>query len=212
MNEEICAIPRAMWYDNDLKPATKQVASSRLALLQPLPSGDPLAGILDPQVPVVFVNVPWAGGADGPRTNRREAELVRDIVLRYQQAGLSLESLGVIAPFRAQVSTIRREIEAAMAPDKAAAIRKMVDTVDRFQGQQREAIIISLATYGDFVHELLQDERRLNVAITRAKHKLIIVGDRAVLGRIRPTTVSLSAAWHAICLAQGDKSSRCLSN
>lgn len=190
MNEEICAIPRRMWYDEDLRPGTAKVSMARLALMKPLPRDHRLFAILDPECPVVFVDVPWAGGTEGPRTHRREAELVRDILSIYSECGLSMDSVGVIAPFRAQVATIRRVLEATFHEPVRHKIRGVVDTVDRFQGQERELIIISLATYGNFVHELLQDERRLNVALTRAKHKLIILGDVSVLGA-HPTYYSL---------------------
>lgn len=180
MNEEICAIARQLWYDDDLKPADSKIAGARLSLVSPIHSRDPLFPILDPDRPVIFVDVPWATGAGAPRTNHAEAELVRDIVLDYMGHAVPFNSIGIIAPFRAQVTTIRRTLEARL-PDKATEIRAMVDTVDRFQGQERELIIMSLATHGDFVHDLLQDERRLNVALTRAKHKLIILGDATVL-------------------------------
>ena len=180
MNEEICAIPREIWYDDDLKPANNETAHARLAVIPDIHPTDPLFPILDPNRPVVFVDLPWAAGAGAPRTNRAEAELVREIVRSYMGHAVGSEAIGIIAPFRAQVTMIRRVLEARF-PEKVTEIRAMVDTVDRFQGQQRELIIISLATHGDLVHDLLQDERRLNVALTRAKHKLIILGDAAVL-------------------------------
>jgi DNA replication ATP-dependent helicase Dna2 len=189
MNEEICAIPRQLWYDDDLRPATSKIAKARLALLKPLSADDPLFPLLDPERPVIFADQPWAAGSGGPRTNRAEAQLVHDIVRSYLAHGLSMDGIGIIAPFRAQVSLIRRVLEATL-PDSAPQIRSMVDTVDRFQGQQRELIVISLATYGDFVHDLLRDERRLNVALTRARHKLIIIGDASVL-KAHPVYYSL---------------------
>jgi DNA replication ATP-dependent helicase Dna2 len=115
--------------------------------------------------------------------------LVRDVLGAYREHGLSFSSVGVIAPFRAQVATIRRVLQERF-PESEREIRGAVDTVDRFQGQEKELVIVSLSTYGEFVHELLQDERRLNVALTRAKHKLIILGDATVL-RAEPAYYSL---------------------
>jgi DNA replication ATP-dependent helicase Dna2 len=57
----------------------------------------------------------------------------------------------------------------------------MVDTVDRFQGSECDVVILSFANWNEEVHDLLRDERRLNVALTRARHKLILVGSRRVL-------------------------------
>ena len=85
------------------------------------------------------------------------AQLVR------QYAGMSF-SIGVVSPFRAQVALIRRLLQ-----DVAVT----VDTVERFQGGERDIMILSLvrAESSDFVF----DERRFNVAITRARRKLIFV-------------------------------------
>ena len=196
MNEKICAIPRALWYDDDLRPGSEKVAIAKLSLLHQAEPPQRLATVLDPEREVVFVHVPWQGGSDAPRSSRREAEFVRDIIVAYRALGLTLPAMGVIAPYKAQVSTIRRTLEAAL-PKEAAEVGKLVDTVDRFQGQEREVIVISLATYGDFVHELLQDERRLNVAVTRAKYKLIILGDRSVLAA-HPTFYGLIKHCHQV--------------
>jgi superfamily I DNA and/or RNA helicase len=59
----------------------------------------------------------------------------------------------------------------------------MVDTVDRFQGEERPMVVVSFATYGQTLSDHLTNQRRLNVALTRAKHKLILIGDRQVLAQ-----------------------------
>lgn len=180
MNEEICVISRNMWYDEDLQPATPGVAGARLALTRQLDRRLSLHPALDPDIPAVFLHIPWSEAWSSPRASLREAQAAGHILRAYLDAGLSLDCAGIIAPFRAQVALIRRTLE-AMLPGQAAEIRGAVDTVDRFQGQERDLILMSLATHGNFVHDLLQDERRLNVAITRARHKLILLGDRDVL-------------------------------
>jgi DNA replication ATP-dependent helicase Dna2 len=175
MNEEICALPRDRWYHEDFQPADERIGAARL-VLKPR-----LAAVLAPDHPVVFVDVPWRTAAGGPpRTNRREAELVRQLVAALVKHGVPLCEIGVIAPFRAQVNTVRQALERDR-PDQAEQVRLMTDTVDRFQGQEREVVILTLATHEDRLHDLLRDERRLNVAITRARSKLIILGDRGVL-------------------------------
>lgn len=183
MNEDICAIPRQIWYKGKLAPATPEIGNARLSLLRELSPEEDLFSLLDPEVPVVFSHVSWDALSPNPRTNQVEAQKVKEILAVYRDHGLSFDNVGIIAPFRAQVAAIRRELEEAFSDDDKKAIRQAVDTVDRFQGQEKELIIVSLATYGDFVHELLQDQRRLNVALTRAKHKLILLGDSSVLRR-----------------------------
>ena len=189
MNEKICAVPRQMWYEQDLRPATKEIAGARLALLSHIPEDHPLYAVVDPEEPVVFWHVSHTGGSSAPRTNLEEAKKVKELIAVYREHGLSFENIGVIAPFRAQVAAVRRELEQAF-PEHTPKIRQAVDTVDRFQGQEKELIIVSLSTYGNFIHDLLLDQRRLNVAITRARHKLIVLGDAAVLSE-NPTYYSL---------------------
>jgi DNA replication ATP-dependent helicase Dna2 len=184
MNAEICALPRDMWYEKDLKPANEDVSNARLALLSPVPTAHRLVHALDPESPVVFLDVPWSQEWTGPRTNQREAQVVAELLEAYLKAGLRLDSAGIIAPFRSQVALIRRTVEASIS-ELAGKSRSVVDTVDRFQGQERDLIIISLAVHAAHVHDLLKDERRLNVAISRARHKLIILGDQAVLRQER---------------------------
>ena len=75
----------------------------------------------------------------------------------------------MIAPFRAQVAEISRRVEVT------------VDTVDRFQGSSKEIIVLSFVATGELEGPLFEDHRRINVALTRAKKGLVLVGDRAAL-------------------------------
>ena len=84
--------------------------------------------------------------------------------------------IGVVAPFRAKVAAVRRLLEA-----DASAAGCTVDTVDRFQGGQREAMVVCLGVdgIGRRGHAFVDDPRRLNVAFTRARAKLVVIGDLA---------------------------------
>ncbi|MFM8322919.1 MAG: DEAD/DEAH box helicase, partial [Chloroflexota bacterium] len=181
MNAAICAIPRRLWYDDDLRPAGSEIAQARMGLLKPPPPGHRLGAALDPDQPVVFLDIPWGPGWCGARTNQREAQTVAELIEAFIDLGLNLDDAGVIAPFRAQVALVRRALAERLPAEQHPRIRSLVDTVDRFQGQERSLVVLSLATHGAFIHDLLQDERRLNVAITRARHKLVILGDAGVL-------------------------------
>ena len=115
---------------------------------------------------VMFVPViPAAGSVNDSRRNAAEAEMVAQLVQRFMaMPGVSPSGIGVVSPFRAQVALIRKLLQ-----DVAVT----VDTVERFQGGERDIMILSLvrAEGSDFVF----DERRFNVAITRARRKLILV-------------------------------------
>jgi superfamily I DNA and/or RNA helicase len=102
--------------------------------------------------------------------NEGEATIVENFILYLLGIGVQEEHIGVIAPYKAQVSLIM---------DKLADKREIeIETVDSFQGREKEIIIISTTrsnSSGDL--GFLTDERRMNVALTRAKKMLVLIGD-----------------------------------
>jgi len=119
--------------------------------------------------------------------NSKEANLVEKIASTLINNGISGKDIGVIAPYSAQVKFIKAEFHSKY-PDVE------VGTVDQYQGRDKLVIIYTCTrsnnghndTCGDTRSgpgHILQDTRRLNVAITRAKAKLIIIGDRSSLVR-----------------------------
>jgi predicted DNA helicase len=130
--------------------------------------------------PVHFFDTAGAGWdeelePDGEsRRNRGEAQFVVDRVKELLAAGISPRAIGVITPYAAQVRLLREML----------AIEGLeIDSVDGFQGREKEAIVISLVrsnTQGEI--GFLADERRMNVALTRARRKLIVIGDSATIG------------------------------
>jgi len=89
---------------------------------------------------------------------------------------------GVISPYKAQVDTLREKLGQLPIMEKMQK-NITVNTVDGFQGQERDIIYISLVrSNSEGEIGFLADIRRMNVAITRAKKKLVIVGDSATLG------------------------------
>jgi superfamily I DNA and/or RNA helicase len=99
---------------------------------------------------------------------------------RIQQERLDV---GIISPYRAQVQMLRRQLRQS---EFFKPFRRLitVNTVDGFQGQERDIIVISLVRSNDTGQiGFLRDLRRMNVAITRARMKVIILGDRGTLTR-----------------------------
>ena len=91
--------------------------------------------------------------------------------------------VGIISPYRAQVQLLRQLLR---KNEYLRPLRRQicVNTVDGFQGQERDVIVISLVRSNDEGQiGFLRDLRRMNVAITRARMKLIILGDRNTLCR-----------------------------
>jgi len=165
MAQRIQAFPSREFYEGRLRPANGEVAARRLSDLDgvdPTRLPDALRGR------VGFLDVP---GDDGRHTDAAEADRVGDVVSSFLAAGVDSDDVGVIAPFRAQVAEIGRRL-----PDDVA-----VDTVDRFQGSAREVIVISFVASDDLDGPIFEDYRRMNVALTRAKRNLVLIGDRTAL-------------------------------
>jgi superfamily I DNA and/or RNA helicase len=113
--------------------------------------------------------LPVEGGQD-ERKNPGEARVVVDLVHSLtREFNLRPETIGVVSPFRAQVVLLRQMLETTGVT---------VDTVERFQGGERDIMILSFVRSSGtgFVF----DDRRFNVAITRARRKLILVAHPAL--------------------------------
>ena len=152
-------------------------------------------GILDYDLPMVWVDTSdldiheeFVGESFG-RINKIEAELTLNELKKYfTKIGKTriLEEridVGIISPYRAQVQYLRRLIK---KNEFYKPYRHLisVNTVDGFQGQERDIIVISLVRSNDEGQiGFLRDLRRMNVAITRARMKLIILGDAKTMTR-----------------------------
>ena len=144
----------------------------------------------------VFFPVSKANRLTSNKLNPEEATLVGKLIASwYRQkmdAGESVslaEEVGIITPYRSQIAMIRKELQRLGMPD---ADRIVIDTVERFQGGQRNLMIYSCcmnAPYQlNFLSNTIEEEgrvidRKLNVALTRARMQMFIVGNPAVLRR-----------------------------
>ena len=134
--------------------------------------------------PVEFIDTAGAGWDEEmekeglSRFNRQEAHLIVAKVGQLLDAGVRADGIAVIAPYAAQVRYLRDQLHQL---PRASSIE--VDTVDGFQGREKEVVLISTVRSNENGEiGFLGDERRMNVAITRAKRKLIVIGDSATLG------------------------------
>lgn len=152
-------------------------------------------GILDFDTPMVWVNTEGMEAAEEfigesfGRINKTEAELTMEQLQSYitrigkQRILDERIDFGIISPYKAQVQYLRQLIRRNPF-FKPFRHLLSVNTVDGFQGQERDVIIISLVRANDEGHiGFLHDLRRMNVAITRARMKLIILGDASTLTR-----------------------------
>lgn len=173
MHDAIMAFSSRQFYESSLVADT----SVRGHLLADLPGVE--ASELTSS-PLLFIDTAGASydeelEPDGEsRRNPEEARLVIRYVEQLLAAGLEPRQIGVITPYAAQVRLLREQLNLPGLE---------IDTVDGFQGREKEAIIISLVR-SNAAGEIgfLADERRMNVALTRARRKLIVIGDSATIG------------------------------
>lgn len=180
MNEEIMRFSSSWFYDGKVKAAPITTHRGILDYDTPIEWVDDVAND-DETVGETFV------GETFGRINKVEARQVMELLQAYfEKIGKQRildESIdvGIISPYRAQVQYLRHLIkkEAFLKPFRHLL---SVNTVDGFQGQERDVIIVSLVrSNNDGQIGFLRDLRRMNVAMTRARSKLIIIGDHETL-------------------------------
>lgn len=171
MNEDLMRFPSAEMYGGQLR-AHPSVA--KRTLHEVLREG---ASVDAP--PLLFLDTAGKGfdEAQAPGTeslwNEGEADLVVARALELLAAGLNPRELAVITPYRAQARAIR---------ERLTNLEVEVDTVDSFQGREKDAVLLSLVRSNtEQSLGFLEDLRRMNVAITRPRRHLFVVGDSATL-------------------------------
>ena len=135
--------------------------------------------------PILFIDTAGASWneeqePDGQsRRNEQEAQFVIKQVQQLSDAGVPLQDVAVISPYAAQVGLIRTLAGEALGSEHQLEI----DTVDGFQGREKEVVLISLVRSNE-KNEIgfLADTRRMNVAMTRARRRLVMIGDTATIG------------------------------
>lgn len=189
MHQEVMHFPSERFYHDMLQilPGEAGVRQSASLCFSTIPE-DYLSGLIATRR-VLFLPVS-SGELFNSKINRMEAQLVAAILIRLRalyaenERTLDFADIGIITPFRAQIAQIREEILQENLP----ADELVIDTVERFQGGAKDIVIISLCVNSeDQLGNLVnlssdQVDRKLNVALTRAKEQVIVLGDPEVLG------------------------------
>ena len=172
MHQDIMKFSSDVFYESSLQADE----SVRAALLTDSPQikSSPLT-----DCPIHFIDTAGASydeeqEPDGDsKLNPLEAELVIKKVHELLACGVSSEQIAIISPYSAQVKLLR---------EKLRHMDIEIDSVDGFQGREKEAVIVSLVRSNrDGEVGFLADTRRMNVALTRARRKLIVIGDSATI-------------------------------
>ncbi|KAF4651201.1 hypothetical protein FOZ61_010671, partial [Perkinsus olseni] len=118
-------------------------------------------------------------GEEESRSNSAEVAIVAKYISVLRAAGIGRDRTAVISPYNRQVRLIREALKDSLGETDAS----FVSTVDSYQGQEQEVVVLSLVRSNDAGEVgFLKDYRRLNVAVTRAKRQLVIVGDSETIG------------------------------
>ena len=143
---------------------------------------------------IAFVAAPRPQLSPSAKTNAIEAEMIAATVLQvYQMAGKTFNpdtTVGVIVPYRNQIATVRHAIDQYDIPVLHGIT---IDTVERYQGSQRDCIIYGFTVHQPYQLRFLTNnvfeedgvliDRKLNVALTRARLNLVLVGNPALLSQ-----------------------------
>jgi DNA replication ATP-dependent helicase Dna2 len=177
LNEALTAWPSRHFYDGLL---TAVPANAQRKIDYPTPPAR-LRQILDPGEPKVFWDM---AHHNNTVYSYREAYAVVDLITTLLACGIPAAEIGVVAPYRAQGRLIRNLLR-QFVPEPAVRQQLITDTVERMQGQERDLIILSLTTsnagFAANIADFFFQPERLNVAITRPRKKLIVIGSRYVL-------------------------------
>ena len=192
MNVEVARFPNLAFYGNQLEPLGLPHQQGELALAAGL-EADEFASLLVRRV-AFLPSVPEPLEYS-PKVNHSEARMVARLAVsvykQYSALGQfsTTATLGIIAPYRSQIALIKRELQSTGIPELAGV---MVDTVERFQGSERDVILYSFclnrAYQLDFLSNVTMEDgvpvdRKLNVALTRARKQMFLTGVPGLLNR-----------------------------
>lgn len=187
MHPCLSEFPSNMFYEGSLQNGVTMQQRLRRDVDFPWPVGD---------TPMMF----WSNlgneeiSASGTSyLNRTEASNVEKIVTRFFKAGVQPQDIGVITPYEGQRSYVVSSMQNTGTFKKEHYKEIEVASVDAFQGREKDFIVLSCVRSND--HQgigFLSDPRRLNVALTRAKYGLVILGN--------PKVLSKHPLWHHLLL------------
>jgi hypothetical protein len=170
MNEAIATFPDTAFYEGQLGTAD-QNRTWTIADLPPITGFD--------------VEDDESRTAGKSFRNEREAAIAAREANRLLGCGIEPSNIGIITPYTGQIGTIFNALNERGIQSQAIKI----DTIDSFQGGEREAIIVSFVrsnagNYSGFLAFPEEGKRRLNVALTRARKRLVLIGDWTTLGTV----------------------------
>ncbi|KAL3982997.1 AAA domain family protein [Acanthocheilonema viteae] len=171
MNKKIMDWPSSFFYKSQLRP-NERIADQLLSDISEVPKGS----LFDE--PMIFVDTSHDKSKESKEklyrysyANALEAKLIIKYVNALSIFGVQEEDIGIITPYVAQVDMLKKSLKTGR-----------VNSVDAFQGQECEVVVMSLVRNNSAGRiGFLKDERRLNVAVTRARRQFVLVGNATMM-------------------------------
>ncbi|KAH3743245.1 DNA replication helicase Dna2 [Pelomyxa schiedti] len=188
MNSDIMLIANKLVYSDKLKCIDTTVENAKLDVRNHRATSPRwVYECLEPSRKVIFLdtdNVPAQEFHSGGSVwNDTEALIVCMIISELVSCGIQCQSIGVITPYRGQTRCIAAALKQELRAQPQAVGEVEVHTIDSYQGRDKDCVIFSMVCSNPElrVGDLLEDLRRINVACTRAKKKLVFVGSRRTM-------------------------------
>jgi DNA replication ATP-dependent helicase Dna2 len=190
MHEDIASLVNAPFYDNMLKTATDR--QNKPLAFSSYDETDKFQSLIATQR-IAFIPVPSADDSNlSDKVNTTEADtvvlLAKALIKVYEANDMDFDpvkTLGIITPYRNQIALIKHKLEGTGIPELKNV---MVDTVERYQGSQRDVIIFSFCFNKPYQLRYFNNmnlegtvDRKLNVALTRAREQLFLIGNDRIL-------------------------------
>ncbi|XWS56828.1 hypothetical protein CRYUN_Cryun09bG0119000 [Craigia yunnanensis] len=183
MRQSIMELSNALIYGDRLHCCSPEIANAKLEFPRPNSSCSSwLKAVLNPSRPVIFVNtdiLPAFEARDHKTVNNpMEAYIIAEITDGLVNNGIEGKDIGIITPCNSQANIIRHACIASVE----------THTIDKYQGRDKDCILLSFVRSNEnprnCTSSLLADWHRINVALTRAKKKLIMVGSCRTLAKV----------------------------
>ncbi|KAL0654368.1 hypothetical protein Bca4012_097059 [Brassica carinata] len=179
----IMELSNALIYGDRLCCGSAEVANATLVLSTSSSNSPWLRKVLEPARTVVFINTDMLRAFEARDQNAInnpvEASIIAEIVEELVNNGVDSKDIGIITPYNSQASLIQHAIPTASVE---------IHTIDKYQGRDKDCIIVSFVRSREKPRSsgssLLGDWHRINVALTRAKKKLIMVGSQRTLSKV----------------------------
>lgn len=195
MHPELAAFPSQRFYKNLLTNGV--TADDRI-----MPAFESFKALYKATSPILYFHISGEEGElDHSFFNSNEIQVVATVLAQLVSAGMAATSIGVISPYEAQRKKLIEFINShPRIPDKNIEVKN----VDGFQGREKDIIVFTSVrsnVSGDI--GFLNEFRRLNVAITRAKYGLVMVGNKAVVKRNEDWRKLVEKLEAAKCVREG---------